>query len=177
MKQVKVKYIGNESRFWLTIGKIYNIKNTVNGNYGVTNDKGFECMYPKEFFEIVEENKMKQVKCIKKCDNPLANNGNGDCECIIVGKVYDVIREDENDYQINNEYNSDIWYKKEFFEPIAIEDDYTSDELSIIKNALEQLFVDMEEDIQRFNNNRKYEYSIKPTEYASKVQDLLCKFQ
>lgn len=51
---MKVKF-NRDGLWYLTKDKIYNVVNENLDEYLIKTDKGFEYWYPKEFFEVVEE--------------------------------------------------------------------------------------------------------------------------
>ena len=64
---MRVKCINNlDDLLTVTVGKVYDVLSEKEYEYQVQCDYGGSYYYPKKYFEIVEENKMK-VKCIDNC--------------------------------------------------------------------------------------------------------------
>ena len=95
--KMKVKCVNNQnSQLLLTVGKEYEVLNADTYAYRVRCDAGQTYWYCKEYFEIVEENKMK-VKCVDNASGnyPLTIGKEYEAKVSSFGGSYTVV--DDND--------------------------------------------------------------------------------
>lgn len=97
----------NEGRWPLTLHREYPVIEETRSQYKIMGDDLKISLYSKVLFRRVEDVLM--VECI---DNQQTLNN------LIIGKSYQVIREDEKQYKVKNERSEEIWINKSRFKRV-----------------------------------------------------------